>query len=341
MTAPGEPTAPMLRVRDLRTQIATRQGVLNAIDRVSFDLDVGQTVGVVGESGSGKTVTALSVMRLIERPGITVHGSVFLGDVDVLKLSEPEMRAIRGKAVSMVFQEPMTSLNPVLTIGAQVSEAIRLHETVAQSEASTRSLEILRAVGISDPKRRARQYPHEMSGGMRQRVMIAMALSTNPQVLIADEPTTALDVTIQAEILSVFEDFRARTRLSILLITHDFGVIAEMADQVVVMYAGKVVEAGSVYRIFDAPHHPYTRGLLGSLPRIGLGRRRLDVIEGIVPDPLDLPQGCPFAPRCGSVMPVCREQEPPFQEVAPGHRSRCWLDAAGAKAADDAVAALP
>ena len=319
----------LLQVRDLRTYFGTLDGIVKAVDGVNLEIQAGRTLGVVGESGCGKSITALSIMRLIERPGRVVEGSIELERVDLLKISESEMRDIRGNAISMIFQEPMTSLNPVFTTGNQIAEAIRLHEDVGARDASDRAVEMLRKVGIPDPERRARQYPHELSGGMRQRVMIAMALSTYPQLLIADEPTTALDVTIQAQILELMKGLREERQMSIMLITHDLGVIAEMADDVVVMYAGKVVEASDVFTIFERPHHPYTRGLIGSLPRIGQRRGRLQVIEGVVPNPLNLPTGCLFARRCPHVMPVCEQTPPPFQEVGPGQVSRCWLTPAG------------
>ncbi|MDA8204307.1 MAG: ABC transporter ATP-binding protein [Chloroflexi bacterium] len=322
-------TDTLLRVRHLRTYFWTLDGIVKAVDGVNMDIGTGRTLGVVGESGCGKSITALSIMRLIERPGKIVEGSVDLDRTDLLKLSESEMREIRGNAISMIFQEPMTSLNPVFTTGNQIAEAIRLHADIGAREAEDRAVEMLRKVGIPDPERRARQYPHEMSGGMRQRVMIAMALSTYPQLLIADEPTTALDVTIQAQILELMKELREERRMSIMLITHDLGVIAEMADDVVVMYSGKVVETGDVFTIFERPHHPYTQGLLGSLPRIGQRRGRLRVIEGVVPNPLNLPKGCLFARRCPCVMPICEQTPPPFQEVHPGQVSRCWLTPAG------------
>jgi oligopeptide/dipeptide ABC transporter ATP-binding protein len=317
----------LLQVHDLRTQFETMDGTVRAVDGVSFNIEPGRTLGVVGESGCGKSVTALSVMRLIERPGEIVGGSVVFEGVDLLKLSEDEMRDIRGNAISMIFQEPMTSLNPVYTCGGQIAEAVRLHEDVGAREATERAVDMLRQVGIPDSDRRAKQYPHELSGGMRQRVMIAMALSTYPQLLIADEPTTALDVTIQAQILELMKKLREERQMAIMLITHDLAVIAEMADAVTVMYAGQVVENSDVYTVFERPHHPYTRGLLGSIPRIGDRRRRLVTIEGVVPNPLNLPQGCLFARRCSYRMTICGQTPPPLQEVGPGQVSRCWLTA--------------
>jgi peptide/nickel transport system ATP-binding protein/oligopeptide transport system ATP-binding protein len=318
----------LLAIDGLRTHFFTQDGVVKAVDGVSFSIGHGQTLGVVGESGCGKSITALSVMRLIERPGRIVEGSIRLGDRDLLALSDEEMRDIRGNAISMIFQEPMTSLNPVYTCGDQIAEAISLHEGIPKKQAMDQAVQMLTQVGIPDAKRRASEYPHQLSGGMRQRVMIAMALSTNPELLIADEPTTALDVTIQAQILELMKTLRERNRMAIMLITHDLGVIAEMADDVVVMYAGKVVEASDVTTVFEQPHHPYTKGLLASIPRLGERRLRLEVIQGVVPNPLNLPAGCLFKRRCPHAMPVC-DTPPPLQEVAPGHVSRCWLTPAG------------
>jgi peptide/nickel transport system ATP-binding protein/oligopeptide transport system ATP-binding protein len=318
----------ILSVENLRTHFFTQDGVVKAVDGVSFSIHHGETLGIVGESGCGKSITALSVMRLIDRPGRIVEGSITLGKRDLLSLSDDEMREIRGNAISMIFQEPMTSLNPVYTCGDQIAEAITLHEGIPRRQAAARAIEMLAQVGIPDPQRRAREYPHQLSGGMRQRVMIAMALSTNPELLIADEPTTALDVTIQAQILELMKTLRERNRMAIMLITHDLGVVAEMADDVVVMYAGKLVEASDVATIFERPHHPYTRGLLSSIPRIGERRGRLEVIQGVVPNPLNLPTGCLFKRRCPYAMPIC-DTPPPVQEVSRGHLSRCWLTPAG------------
>ena len=317
-------SAPLLSVRNLRTHFFTKEGVVKAVDGVSFDIQESRTVGVVGESGCGKSITALSVMRLLEQPGRIVEGQILLSGQDLVRLDDDQMREIRGNVISMIFQEPMTSLNPVFTCGSQIAEAVALHEGVSSADARDRAVEMLARVGIPDAARRAKQYPHELSGGMRQRVMIAMALSTNPELLIADEPTTALDVTIQAQILELMKTLRERNRMAIMLITHDLGVIAEMADDVTVMYAGKVVEQASAEIIFEKPHHPYTRGLLASIPRLGERRRRLEVIQGVVPNPLDLPKGCLFKRRCPYAMPIC-DSPPPYQQVAPGQLSRCWL----------------
>ncbi len=328
-TARGVPPASgdganLLELRGLRTHFFTRDGTVKAVDGVTFEIGNGETIGVVGESGCGKSITAMSIMRLIERPGQIVAGNVVMHGRDLLKLSDEQMRDVRGNQISMIFQEPMTSLNPVYTCGDQIAEAVQLHEGVSRRQAWSRAVEMLQQVGIPDAKRRAGEFPHQMSGGMRQRVMIAMALSTNPELLIADEPTTALDVTIQAQILELMKALRERNKMAIMLITHDLGVVAEMADQVVVMYAGKVVERSDVTTVFERPHHPYTEGLLRSIPRLGERRARLEVIRGVVPNPLNLPTGCLFKRRCPYRMPIC-DTAPPFQEVRPGQYSRCWL----------------
>ncbi len=318
----------LLAIENLRTHFFTQDGVVKAVDGVSFSIGHGRTMGVVGESGCGKSITALSVMRLIERPGRIVEGSIRLSGRDLVTLSDDEMRDVRGNAIAMIFQEPMTSLNPVFTCGDQITEAIALHAGLPRGEAAARAIEMLSQVGIPDPARRAREYPHQLSGGMRQRVMIAMALSTNPELLIADEPTTALDVTIQAQILELMKTLRERNRMAIMLITHDLGVIAEMADDVVVMYAGKLVETSSIITVFEQPHHPYSKGLLASIPRMGERRQRLEVISGVVPNPLNLPAGCLFKRRCPYAMPIC-DVPPPLQEISRGHLSRCWLTPEG------------
>ncbi len=328
MTASRTNTGPLLEIKGLKTHFFTEDGTVKAVDGVSFSIGHGKTLGVVGESGCGKSITAMSTMRLIERPGKILAGEILIDGRDLLKLSDQQMRDVRGNSISMIFQEPMTSLNPVFTCGDQISEAVAVHGAVTKKEAQNRAIDMLKQVGIPDPKRRASQYPHELSGGMRQRIMIAMALSTNPELLIADEPTTALDVTIQAQILELMKGLREKNRMAIMLITHDLGVVAEMADDVVVMYAGKVVEKADVGTIFGSPHHPYTRGLLASIPRLGERRKRLEVIQGVVPNPLNLPAGCLFKRRCPYAMPVC-DNEPPLQEVSPGHLSRCWLTPAG------------
>jgi peptide/nickel transport system ATP-binding protein len=320
--------APLLEVRNLRTHFFTQDGTVKAVDGVSFTVDDGKTLGIVGESGCGKSITAMSILRLIGRPGRIVEGEIILDGRDLVKVSEDEIRDVRGHTISMIFQEPMTSLNPVFTCGDQIAETVSLHLKMGRREANSRAIEMLRLVGIPDAKRRAGEYPHQLSGGMRQRVMIAMALSTNPALLIADEPTTALDVTIQAQILELMKEMRGRNRMAIMLITHDLGVVAEMADDVVVMYAGKVVEKAPANQVFERPHHPYTKGLLNSIPRLGNRRQRLEVIKGVVPNPLNLPKGCLFKRRCPYAMPVC-DTAPPLQEVRPGQLSRCWLTPEG------------
>jgi oligopeptide/dipeptide ABC transporter ATP-binding protein len=319
---------PLLEVKGIKTHFFTQDGVVKAVDDVTFTIGHGQTLGVVGESGCGKSITSLSVMRLIERPGRIVAGEILLNGENLLTKTDADMRDIRGDQVSMIFQEPMTSLNPVFTCGDQIAEAVQQHTAVSRRESWDRAVEMLRVVGIPDAKRRAGEHPHQLSGGMRQRVMIAMALSTDPDLLIADEPTTALDVTIQAQILEVMRDLREKNRMAIMLITHDLGVVAEMADEVVVMYAGKVVERADVRTVFGSPHHPYTQGLLHSIPRLDERRERLAVIKGTVPSPLNLPSGCLFKRRCPNRMRVC-DVAPPYQEVGPDHYSRCWLTPAG------------
>jgi oligopeptide/dipeptide ABC transporter ATP-binding protein len=285
----------------------------------------GKTLGVVGESGCGKSVTSLSIMRLVDPPGWIADGEIRFENRDLIKLSEEQMRRIRGNQISMIFQEPMTSLNPVFTVGNQVGEAIKVHRKVSDREVHERVVELFRMVGIPSPERRVKDYPHNMSGGMRQRVMIAMALALQPKLLIADEPTTALDVTIQAQILELIKDLRARVNSAVLLITHDIGVVAEMADEVIVMYTGKVVEQGDVISVLKNPKHPYTVGLLNSIPSLGLKNQRLNVIPGTVPSPLNLPKGCTFAPRCPRVMGVCHEQEPELKTIEGGVKVKCWL----------------
>lgn len=318
--------AALLEVRDLKTYFFTRRGTVKAVNGVSFHLARGRTLGVVGESGCGKSVTALSILRLVPPPGRIVGGTILLDGVDLLGLTPDQMRRIRGRRIAMIFQDPMTSLNPVLTVGYQVAEAVLAHEKVSKREAWNRAVEMMRAVAIPDAERRARSYPHELSGGLRQRAMIAMALVCRPDVLIADEPTTALDVTIQAEILDLLARLREEFQLSVLLITHDLGVVAHTADHVAVMYAGQIVETAPVRELFKNPQHPYTRGLLRCLPRLGDNGhrpRRLDAIEGTVPDLLSLPPGCPFADRCPEVIPECRRGSIGLTEVADDHLVRC------------------
>lgn len=314
-------------MRNLKTFFATRRGEVRSVDDVSFTIEQGETLSLVGESGCGKSVTALSMMRLVSAPGRVVGGEVLFEGRDLLKLSPAEMRAIRGDDIAMIFQDPMTSLNPVYTVGEQIAEAIRLHRKVSKREAWNQAIEAMRDVTIPAPEIRAKTYPHEMSGGMRQRVMIAMALACDPKLLIADEPTTALDVTIQAQILELLTELREKRHLALLLITHDLGVVAETSDRVAVMYAGKIVEEASAKELFKHPRHPYTEGLLRAVPRLDEqreGRRkRLQTIEGVVPNPLELPPGCRFAPRCPHAQGTCREGGIELIPVNEYHYSRC------------------
>ena len=316
--------APVLEVRDLVTTFDTDAGSLSAVDGVSFSVARGRTLGIVGESGCGKSVSALSIMRLLPQPmGRIAGGSILLDGLDLATISHNDMRHIRGKRIGMIFQEPMTALNPVHTIGRQLSEVFLLHQTQDKREALVRSVEMLRKVGIPSPEIRVSEYPHQLSGGMRQRVVIAMALACQPAVVIADEPTTALDVTIQAQILELMQSLQEELGMAIVLITHDLGVIAEMCDDVVVMYAGRVAESGPVERIFAAPSHPYTRGLLASIPRLSTPRKsRLPVIEGMVPSLADLPLGCRFQNRCPHRTDACTQQ-PVLEDVSPGHAVAC------------------
>jgi len=318
----------LLTIRNLHTYFFTDEGVAKAVDGVDLELKEGGTLGVVGESGCGKSVTALSVMRLIpDPPGKITQGEIFFGGTNLLKLSEAEMRKIRGRSISMIFQEPMTSLNPVFQIGDQISEVLRLHEGLPRKEAWDRSVEMLRLVGIPSPERRVQEYPHQLSGGMRQRAMIAMALACSPKLMIADEPTTALDVTIQAQILELMNRLQKDKGMSVILITHNLGVIAETAEKVAVMYAGRVVEYAEVKPIFGNPMHPYTQGLLKSIPRLDeehARKARLEAIPGLVPSLLELPPGCKFSNRCKYVFEKCME-EPQLTGAAPGHMVRCWL----------------
>jgi peptide/nickel transport system ATP-binding protein len=323
-------SAPLLAIDGLKTHFFTRDGVVRAVDGVSFAVGAGETLAVVGESGCGKSVTALSILRLVPSPpGRIVAGAIRLEGGDLLGLSEAEMRRIRGNAVSMIFQEPMTSLNPVLTVARQIGETLTLHQGLDAGAAEQRAVEMLRLVRIPEPERRARQYPHELSGGMRQRVMIAMALACHPKLLIADEPTTALDVTIQAQILDLMRELKTRIGAAIILITHDLGVVAEMAQRVVVMYAGRKVEEAPVRDLFRRPRHPYTLGLLASVPRLGatLGREevpRLAEIPGVVPSLREPIVGCAFAPRCAFAVARCRAEAPPLEEQAPEHFAACF-----------------
>ena len=314
---------PLLRVRDLKTEFRADSGAIPAVDGVSFSIFPGQTLALVGESGCGKSVTALSLLRLVDSPGRITSGCILLEGSDLLKLSEPAMRKIRGGRIAMIFQEPMASLNPVFTIGDQILEAILLHQKVSVRQAIDIATESLRRVGIADPAHRLREFPHQMSGGMKQRVMIAMALACRPSLLIADEPTTALDVTIQAQILELLRELQQNTGMAIMLITHDLGIVAENADVVAMMYAGRIVEVADVYELFDHPMHPYTQGLLECVPQLGQDHDRLQTIPGAVPSPRDWPAGCRFEPRCticaGEARAQCRRAMPPLKEVRPGH----------------------
>ncbi len=320
------PDAPLLDVRNLRTEFRSGGSVFAAVDGISFSLAPGETLGIVGESGCGKSVTSLSIMRLVPNPpGRVAGGEIVLQGRDLLNLPESDMRAVRGNDIAMIFQEPMTSLNPVQTVGEQIVEAVLLHRRISHAEARARALEMLELVKIPSARTRLDEYPHQLSGGMRQRVMIAMALACDPKLLIADEPTTALDVTIQAQILDLLRDLRERTGTSIMLITHDLGVVAELAHRVIVMYSGRIVEEAPVGMLFADPQHPYTLGLLGSIPRLGSdGDERLTAIEGMVPNPYALPAGCRFSPRCPLADARCRAEIPPLKEIAPGHRTACW-----------------
>ena len=320
----------LLEVKNLKTYFFTDEGVVRAVDGVDLYIKQGETLGVVGESGCGKSVTALSIMKLIPQPpGKIVEGEISYNGINLVDLPANKMRKIRGKEISMVFQEPMTSLNPVFTCGEQIAEALRLHEGLGRREAMDKTVEMLKLVHIPNAERRVKEYPHQLSGGMRQRIMIAMALSCNPKLLIADEPTTALDVTIQAQILELLNELKAKLRMAVMLITHDMGVIAETAQRVVVMYAAKVAEEAPVAELFKEPLHPYTQGLLRSIPRIDLAateRRRLETIPGTVPTLRgEIAAGCRFAPRCPFVKSVCTEKDPVLKEIKPGHKVSCWL----------------
>jgi oligopeptide/dipeptide ABC transporter ATP-binding protein len=325
----------LLEIRDLKTVFNTYEGVVPAVDGVSLHIDSSEILGIVGESGCGKSVTALSIMRLIPiPPGHIEAGEVRFEGKDLLAKSEAEMRSVRGRDISMVFQEPMTSLNPVYTVGDQIAEAIQLHQKVNRRTAMDYAVDWLRTVAIPLPERRADEYPHQMSGGMRQRVMIAMALSCNPKLLIADEPTSALDVTVQAQILELMKKLRRELNMAIMFITHDLAVVAEMAERVIVMYAGRIVEEAPVVPLFKQPFHPYPQGLLESIPFIpqpGEDERRLRTIEGVVPNPLDMSGGCRFNPRCTYARERCSVEEPPLTQVSLGRKVRCWYPLTGAK----------
>ncbi len=332
----------LLEVKNLQTHFRTRAGLVRAVDGVSFQVDEGELLGLVGESGCGKSITALSVMRLVAPPGKIVGGEVWFGGENLLKASDARMREIRGDDIAMIFQDPMTSLNPVFTVGEQIAEALRLHRNLNRKQAREAAVEEMREVAIPDPARRAGDYPHQLSGGMRQRVMIAMALACDPKMLIADEPTTALDVTIQAQILELIDELRRTRNLAVLLITHDLGVVAEVADRVAVMYTGRVVEESPVAELFARPKHPYTEGLLRSVPKLTAAgvkkEERLSTIEGTVPKPTNLPEGCHFAPRCPHRMPRCTEGDIPLYQLDGGVEVRCVLyDLSAAVAADKEI----
>ncbi|PIW20985.1 MAG: methionine ABC transporter ATP-binding protein [Anaerolineae bacterium CG17_big_fil_post_rev_8_21_14_2_50_57_27] len=319
----------LLEVKNLKTYFFTEDGVVKAVDGVDFHVNSGEVLGLVGESGCGKSVTSLSIMRLISQPGKVLEGEVIFDGQDLLKLTENEMTHMRGNRISMIFQQPQTALNPVFKVGSQISEVLNIHQDLGKEAGWKRAIELLKMVGIPEPERRAESYPHELSGGMAQRVMIAMALACLPELLIADEPTTALDVTIQAQILDLMRDLRTKVGASVILITHDLGVIAEMAERVAVMYAGRIVEEADVKALFAKPLHPYTQGLMGSIPVLGKIKEKLDVIPGNVPNLINLPPGCRFAPRCRArvehQLKMCTEVEPDLIEVVPAHTARCWL----------------
>ena len=324
-----EEKKPLLEVRKLKTYFYTEAGVVKAVDGVDFEVYPGEVLGLVGESGCGKSVTSLSIMRLIAPPGKIIEGEIFFAGKNLLKLSESEMTKMRGDRISMIFQQPQSSLNPVFKAGDQITEVLKVHKLFNKEAANVRMIELLKMVGIADPESRADSYPHELSGGMSQRIMIAMALACAPELLIADEPTTALDVTIQAQILDLMRDLREKIGTTIILITHDLGVIAEMADRVAVMYASRIVEAAEVNELFDNPLHPYTKGLIGSIPVLGKIKDKLDVIPGSVPNLINLPPGCRFAPRCQARvehgLTICTEKDPYLLNVRTGHTVRCWL----------------
>ncbi|RIK56004.1 MAG: peptide ABC transporter ATP-binding protein [Chloroflexi bacterium] len=325
--------AKLLEVKNLKTQFFTQDGVVHAVNGISYSVDKGETIAIVGESGSGKSVGVMSLIRLIPQPpGKIVDGEVWFDGQDLLKLSEDELRHVRGNRIAMIFQDPMTSLNPVLTIGRQITEALELHLEMNKEQSRKRAIQLLEMVGIPGAESRLDDYPHQFSGGMRQRVMIAMGLSCNPQLLIADEPTTALDVTIQAQIIDLVTRLKEELSMSIIWITHDLGVVAGMAQRVLVMYSGFIIEEAPVDQIYANPRHPYTLGLLRSIPRLDLGRqKRLIPIEGLPPDLLELPNQCPFAPRCAFVIEKCWQENPPLELVGPNHRAACWVDISNVK----------
>ncbi len=324
-----EPNQPLLEVKNLKTYFYTEDGVVKAVDGVDFYVNPGEVLGLVGESGCGKSVTSLSIMRLISAPGEIVEGEIFFEGKDLVKASEEEMIQVRGNRVSMIFQQPQTALNPVFKVGDQIAEVLEIHQGLNKEAGRARAVELLQMVGIPEPERRAEAYPHELSGGMAQRVMIAMGLACVPNLLIADEPTTALDVTIQAQILDLMRNLRKNIGTAIILITHDLGVVSEMCERVAVMYAGQIVEQADVQTIFARPLHPYTQGLIGSIPVLGKLKERLEVIPGSVPNLVNLPPGCRFAPRCRAreeyQLAVCTAHSPELEQVEDGHKVRCWL----------------
>ncbi len=322
---------PILQIKDLRTSFFTDAGEVKAVDGVTLDVPKGGTLGVVGESGCGKSVMALSILQLLDQPGKVVGGEINFNKEDLLQKSEKEMRYIRGNNISMIFQEPMTSLNPVYTIGEQISESYRIHQNMGKKEAYKKSLEMLKLVGIASPEKRLHQYPYELSGGMRQRVMIAMALACRPDLLIADEPTTALDVTIQAQILELIRELQAKLGMSVITITHDLGIVAETCCRVAVMYCGVIVEEADTEELFENPKHPYTAGLFNSLPRHDLEKEELEAIDGSVPSLADLPPGCRFSPRCRYAEEICLQQNPELTPLGPGRMVRCWIYSDGWK----------
>ena len=320
---------PLLEVKNLKTYFYTEDGIVRAVDGVNFEVYPGEVLGIVGESGCGKSVTSLSIMRLISKPGRVDAGEILLDGENLLTLPEEEMIKVRGNRISMIFQQPQTALNPVFKVGDQLAEVLNVHQDLGRDAGWKRAVALLKMVGVPDPERRVEAYPHELSGGMAQRVMIAMALACVPELLIADEPTTALDVTIQAQILNLMRDLRRDMGTSVILITHDLGVVAEMAERVAVMYAGEIVEQTDVNSLFDEPLHPYTQGLIGSIPVLGEIKEKLDVIPGTVPNLINLPPGCRFAPRCQArfkhALTICTEVKPELEEIKPGHQVRCWL----------------
>lgn len=327
----------LLEVKNLKTQFFTQDGVVHAVNGISYAIGEGETVAIVGESGSGKSVGVMSLIRLIPQPpGKIVDGEVLFDGLNLMDMSEDELRRIRGNRIAMIFQDPMTSLNPVLTIGRQITEAIQLHMGMNRAASRERAVELLELVGIPGAAERLDDYPHQFSGGMRQRVMIAMGLSCNPQLLIADEPTTALDVTIQAQIVDLVNRLKDELGMAVIWITHDLGVVAGMAERVIVMYSGFIVEEATVEQLYRQPRHPYTLGLLRSIPRLDLGRqKRLVPIDGLPPDLLEAPTHCPFAPRCAFAVDKCWQENPPLEKIAPGHKSACWVDISGTKVIED------